>query len=240
MSDRRPVVACGDPHGDWKPLLEMCERVNPSAVVLVGDCDLSRPLRETLADLWSAGTAVHYIPGNHDTDAPEWWANLVGDHPTGNLNGRVETIEGMRIAGLGGIFAGKIWFPKAADEVIGPNYASREDWLRKNQHHRFRNNMQPRDLNGLPLKQRTYIYPEDVEALERIRREDGAVDILVTHEAPPTHQHGFYGIQMAAEACGARLVIHGHHHYSYTGVLPNGCKVRGLAKAEPWVIDLGG
>ena len=54
----------------------------------------------------------------------------------------------------------------------------------------------------------------------------------MTHEAPTCHRHGFVGIDMAAEACRARLVVHGHHHESYTGEIGRGTKVCGLATAE--------
>ncbi len=57
-------------------------------------------------------------------------------------------------------------------------------------------------------------------------------DVLVTHEAPSCHKHGFAGIDVAAAACRARLVVHGHHHATYDGVLPGGVRVKGLGKAE--------
>ena len=59
-----------------------------------------------------------------------------------------------------------------------------------------------------------------------------AHDELLMHEALSRHRHGFVGIDMAAEACRARLVIHGHHHEGAGGVLPGGVRVRGLAIAE--------
>ena len=80
---------------------------------------------------------------------------------------------------------------------------------------------------GLPLAERATIFPEDVRALTDMR-----VDVLVTHEAPSTHRHGFVGIDIAAAACRARLVVHGHHHESVEGTLPDGTPVRGLARAE--------
>jgi hypothetical protein len=63
-------------------------------------------------------------------------------------------------------------------------------------------------------------------------------DILVTHEAPTSHPHGFAPIDALAEACGARLIVHGHHHQSYEAVLASGIRVRGLGLAEPWLLDL--
>ena len=39
-------------------------------------------------------------------------------------------------------------------------------------------------------------------------------DILVTHEAPSAHVHGFMAIDDLAIQLGAKLVVHGHHHES--------------------------
>ncbi|MEE3622988.1 metallophosphoesterase [Nitrospirillum sp. BR 11752] len=233
---RRPIVAVGDPHGDWQPLLEVCQRVRPAAVLIVGDCDLSRPIHETLAPLWEAGIRVRYVIGNHDVDSPAWFANLVEDHPTGNLHGRAEEIEGVMVAGLSGIYSPMVWFPKSSHEHLGPFFWSREAWLRKHPHLQRQRDVGARDGRGLPIKYHGLIFPEDHDLLAEIGRVERA-DILLTHEAPPTHRYGFLGIQQAAEACGAKLVIHGHHHQSYEGVLPNGCKVRGLARGEPWVVQ---
>jgi len=56
----------------------------------------------------------------------------------------------------------------------------------------------------------------------------------VTHEAPSCHRHGYAVIDDLAAAGGAKLIVHGHHHDSYTATLPNGIPVRGLGLAEPW------
>jgi hypothetical protein len=36
----------------------------------------------------------------------------------------------------------------------------------------------------------------------------------------------------------ARLIVHGHHHESYTAELASGIDVRGLAVAETWVLEM--
>jgi hypothetical protein len=82
----------------------------------------------------------------------------------------------------------------------------------------------------LPLFHRDTIFPEDFDRLAAI-----GCDILVTHEAPSSHPHGFAAIDALAAACGARLIVHGHHHQSYAAELGNGIKVRGLGLAEPWL-----
>ena len=88
--------------------------------------------------------------------------------------------------------------------------------------------MAERWRGGLPLRARDAIFPEDVEKLRRFR-----ADILVTHEAPSAHRHGFIGIDEAAKTCWVKLVIHGHHHEGYEREFPaTRLRVRGLAKAE--------
>ncbi|TWB45832.1 metallophosphoesterase family protein [Nitrospirillum pindoramense] len=231
-SVQQPIVAVGDPHGNWRPLLECCAQVQPSAVIIVGDCELNRPLRQELATLVDAGVTLAYVPGNHDADRREWWDNLVGDHPGGNLHGRAMDLGGLRVAGLGGVYAERVYWPKA-EEDPAPTYRDRQSWIRAN-----RRNLASGEI---PLKYRATIFPEDHAAVAAAGKK-GAVDVLVTHEAPLTHRYGFAGIGLAARACRARLVVHGHHHEGYEGELagPGGCRVKGLGLAEPWVVEVPG
>lgn len=75
------------------------------------------------------------------------------------------------------------------------------------------------------------IFPEDIEALRGVR-----ADVLVAHEAPSCHRSGFVGIDTAANVTAARLVIHGRHHESGTGRVPSGIPVRGLGRAEAFLL----
>jgi predicted phosphodiesterase len=84
---------------------------------------------------------------------------------------------------------------------------------------------------GLPMGWRASIFPEDHQALQRKR-----ADILVTHEAPCSHPHGFVGIDQLAKDMRVGLVVHGHHHHSYESKTPNGIRARGLGLAEPWIL----
>ncbi len=215
------VIFYGDPHGEWGPLRVACRDERPDAAVILGDCDLARPLRIQLASLFGAGIPVHWIPGNHDTDKAEYYDYLWGDHPAGILHARCCRIGGMAVAGLGGVFKGRIWLPQLNNGgAAEPVHASRKACLR-------RLPRQERWRDGLPLGMRDAIFPEDVDALKRWH-----ADVLVTHEAPSCHRHGSVGIDQAAMHCRARLIVHGHHHESYEGALPSGALVRGLAKAE--------
>ncbi len=78
--------------------------------------------------------------------------------------------------------------------------------------------------NGtMPQRHRVTIFPDDVEDLSREK-----ADILITHEAPSVHKHGFQTLDRLAETLGARLIVHGHHHLPYEAELDSGIKVIGL------------
>jgi predicted phosphodiesterase len=212
------ILIYGDPHGEWRPLLRAVTEERPDGVVILGDCDLAVPLREQLKPLFDAGIRVRWIHGNHDNDREDWHGHLWEDYPEGSLHGRWSQVGDMIVAGVGGIFKERVWYPRF--EMADPIYASRRDYLRR----------QPRSdrwRGGLALRQRDTIFPEDIDALRGWR-----ADVLVTHEAPSCHRHGFIGLDVAASLCAARLLVHGHHHESYEAVLQNGTKVRGLGRAE--------
>lgn len=217
------IVFCGDPHGEFRFLLEACESQRPEAAVTVGDMMLDAPLREALAPLFDAGIAVHYVGGNWDWHSEEWHDRLFLSHPTGNLHGTCRDIGGLRVGGLGGVFLPDVWLPRSGHEE--PRFRTRDGVLR---------DVPPRDRwrGGLPLDRRQAIVPEDAEALARHR-----LDVLVCHEAPTTHRFGFAAIDDLARRTGAWLVVHGHCHRAHTARLRDGTCVRGLGMAEPWRLD---
>jgi hypothetical protein len=143
---------------------------------------------------------------------------IVGDYAEGNIHACWVQAGGLIVAGLGGDFKERIWYPRFDYTV--PAHATRRSYLRQLRR-------ADRWQGGLPLRVRDAIFPEDIEALCGLR-----VDLLVTHEAPTCRRHGFAGIDMAAETCKARLLVHGHHHDSYSGVTKSGIRVRGLKRAE--------
>lgn len=212
------ILIYGDPHGEWRPLLEACAAEASAAVIILGDCDLTAPLREQIAPVFEAGIDVHWIPGNHDARTVVAHDLLWGDHPEGNLHAVVADIGGLAVSGLGGVFKQRVWYPRAG--VAEPHFSDRDAYLRQVK-------TAERWRGGLPLSARDAIFPEDVAALRRVR-----ADVLVTHEAPSCHKYGFVGIDAAAAACRARLVVHGHHHATYDGFLPGDIRVKGLGKAE--------
>ena len=133
--------------------------------------------------------------------------------------------DGVRVAGLPGVFKPSVWYPTPGGwrgAIDPPRFRNRAAFLAAQPAARVWR-------GGLPLWHRDSIFPDDVARLA-----DQRFDVLVTHEAPSCHRHGFTAIDDLAAAGGARLIVHGHHHDSYTATLPNGIAVRGLGLAEAW------
>lgn len=211
----------GDPHGQFSDIISIALELQPKGLVLLGDLDLDRPLTQEFKAVRDAGIQVFWIPGNHDGDRDEWYANLFGGHAGGlSIHGRVVEIAGQRVAGLGGVFREQVWRPPAE-----PVLHKRSQMLAKCQTGsklqlwRAAHETKP----GLPRRHRVSIWPEDYERLAQQQ-----ADILVVHEAPSCHRSGFAVIDQLAEAMGAQLIVHGQHHHDYTAVLPSGIRVIGV------------
>jgi predicted phosphodiesterase len=208
----RGILFCGDPHGEFSQIVLAVRETSPAAVILLGDMDLPAPLDEVMAPVLESGTEVWWIPGNHDGDREDWHDRLfLSSLADRNIHGRVVEIDGLRVAGLGGVFRGRIWDPREHF----PKFLSRDYFLAQTPGQRWR--------GGLPRRHRVTIFPDDVSAIVREK-----VDILVTHEAPTTVSGGWEIIGGIASAMGASAVIHGHHHVSYAARLPSGVAVHGV------------
>ena len=189
------ILFCGDPHGHFGHIIEAVQEHQPAAVILLGDLQAQRPLEVELAPILDK-TEVWFIHGNHDTDSEADHDHLFGSALADrNLHGRVVEIAGLRIAGLGGVFRGKVWAPPAPATFENP-----KQYLA----HCGKGNFWRGDL---PLKHRSTIFPVDYERLQKQR-----ADILVTHEAPSSHPHGFAAIDELARRLGVSTSFHGHHH----------------------------
>jgi len=171
--------------------------------------DLSEPLDECLAEIVDL-TEIYFIPGNHDYDHQEYHDNLFNSSLSrNNLDGKVVEIAGLKIAGLGGVFKGKIWHPDT-----GVKWLRREDLLYS---------LPPNVSNGgIRRHHECAIWYEDYERLAEQK-----ADILITHEAPSCHRHGFEELDLLAEVMGAKLIVHGHHHSHYNACLESGIRVCG-------------
>jgi len=217
---RHPLLFAGDPHRNFAPILRACAVHPPGTLILLGDCECDEPLPRILAPAIEAGWDVKWIMGNRDTDTVRAFDNLVSAHAHGDIGGRTAAAAGLHMGGLAGVFKPRVWHPV---ECPIPQFHSRAEFV-----HALP--PQERWRDGLPLWHRDTIFPEDFDHLRSQR-----FDILVTHEAPSSHRHGFAVIDALAATAGARLIVHGHHHESYAATLPNGIRVRGLGLAEPWL-----
>jgi predicted phosphodiesterase len=219
------ILFAGDPHRNFSPIIRACLARPPANLILLGDVDCQRPLRQEFASVLAAGWRVSWILGNHDCETEAAYDNLVNDCPDGDLGFCVVEVDGCRVAGLPGVFKPSIWYPRLDDgsrQIEPPRFRNSDTFLAAQPESR-------RWRGGLPLWHRDSIFPDDVDRLAKLR-----FDILVTHEAPSCHRHGFAVIDDLAAAGGASLIVHGHHHDSYSATLPNGIAVRGLGLAEPW------
>lgn len=188
---------CGDTHGGFGHLIDAVQAQRPAAIILLGDIQTDLPLHQQLAEL-DALTQVWFIHGNHDTGSVTHYENLfTGPWADRNLHGRVVEIAGHRVAGLGGVFRGQVWFPPTpwrfvSEAALLAALPVRDHWR-----------------NGLPLKHRSTIFPLALAQLATQR-----ADILVTHEAPSAHPHGFSALDELAQHLGVKASFHGHHHDS--------------------------
>ncbi|PHS72134.1 MAG: metallophosphoesterase [Cycloclasticus sp.] len=214
------MLFAGDPHGQFRPIINAVNQHRPEAVVLLGDMDAEQPLDECLEEI-SDLTEIYFIPGNHDYDREGWYNNLFGSSlSANNLDGRVVEVAGVKIAGLGGVFKGKVWHPES-----GIRWSRREDLL-----HFLPSNV---SKHGLRRHHEAAIWYEDYERLA-----EQEADILVTHEAPSCHRHGFEELDVLAEMMGVKRIFHGHHHSHYKAHLESGINVCGAPLQG--VVDING
>ena len=221
----------GDIHGRFSHILKQLELTpmaeRPVAIVFLGDLEPQRPLLQEYRPFLDAAVEPWHIHGNHDTDRQDTWQNMVDAHER-NLHGRVVMIAGVRIAGLGGVFRGEVWFPRDGTESpLFQSYTNYERDLRRQTGVRRRvskmNAIQAESipghvselanatLDGRLRRHSSTIFPDTVATLARLR-----VDVLVSHEAPAAHPHGFRAIDDLARAMRVSAVFHGHHHSDRT------------------------
>jgi predicted phosphodiesterase len=190
------VLFCGDPHGQFRHILRAADELRASAVILLGDLEPGRPLHEELA---SIADKLWYIHGNHDTDSERNWNHLWGSKLADkNLDGRVAALpNGLRIAGLGGVFRESVWYPSL---TTPPQFRNRQEHVRATP-------QQDWWQGGVQRKHWSTIYPDELDRLSLMQ-----ADILITHEAPGYHHNGFDILDTPAQSMGVKVTLHGHHH----------------------------
>ncbi|MND35164.1 Calcineurin-like phosphoesterase superfamily domain protein [compost metagenome] len=210
------ILFCGDPHGEFEHIIQHVQQSTPAAVIILGDLCLSQSFEQTFAPILER-TDVWFIHGNHDTDEVRYHDYLFAC-PERNLHGRVVDIDGLKIAGFGGIFRSQVWYPPAL-----PRYTTRKNFIA----HCGKGNLW---RGYLPRKHRSSIFPEDIQYFEGLK-----ADILVTHEAPIAHPHGFLAIDELAQSLGAITIIHGHHHepFNYNDNSAFNIGIHGLMELDP-------
>ena len=201
------ILFCGDPHGSFKQIVFAVFKYKPQAIVLLGDYNLDVPLERHLQPIIGM-TKIYWIPGNHDFDSVAEHENLFNSALIyNNLHLKVVEIDGLRIAGLGGIFMERIWMPGSI-----PKWIDKKHWLQ----------CKPSNVKKIPVHMDNAIWYHEFERMKNSVR----ADILVTHEAPSCHRHGFKVLDELAEAIGATRIFHGHHHKYYRDSV-NGIEVTG-------------
>jgi predicted phosphodiesterase len=220
MSRHNRILFAGDPHGNFKPLIAAVHKYRPEAVILLGDYDLEMPLENCLQEIVGL-TEIWWIAGNHDFESDGKYNNLFNSaFSDKDLHLKVTEIAGIRVAGLGGIFLGRVWYPPQQ-----PKWLGKQHYL----HHQSAKLKQ----SGMSLKYKSAIWHDEFEALKTQK-----ADILVTHEAPGSHRHGFKVIGELAAAMGVKNIFHGHLHENYASVIRKDIKVVGVADSA--VSDLIG
>jgi hypothetical protein len=204
----RRLWFCGDVHGEFSYLSRtlLDSPTKPSWIIFLGDVDIDhKPFHEVLEPLHRnlPLVKVAFIHGNHDADTYEHWSMLHDCADAVALHDQVMFLDmagvsdqdRIRLAGLGGNFLGRVWSPPG--KVVFRNKAS----AMNRGPYQWRNGQRPYpSLNGA-------IYPDDVEYLSTLR-----ADILVTHEAPSCHPHGFAAIDQLARDMHVVRTFHGHQH----------------------------
>ena len=192
------ILFCGDAHGQLQHVVEAALRLKPMAVVLLGDIESPRPLHIELAAIREL---VWWISGNHDSDRAASYAHLFESELADRcIDGKVVTLpDGTRLAGLGGVFREKIWYPPSP-----ARHESYDDWLKT-----LQRGWQKREAmyQMQRLTHRSSIFPGTYLRLAAQR-----ADILVTHEAGGSHPNGFQAIDELAAAMEAHTTFHGHQH----------------------------
>lgn len=109
MINHNQIWMLGDVHGEYRYLHRALfgASVTPAWLVFLSDVDADdRPLPAYLDALRAQWPSLRFafIHGNHDADSDAHWAVLHDCGDATPLYGRVATLGGLRVAGLGGRF----------------------------------------------------------------------------------------------------------------------------------------
>ena len=66
------ILFAGDPHGNFRQIIEVVLEYRPKAVIMLGDLTPDRPLEEVVEPIMDM-TQIYWIPGNHEGDRDIWY-----------------------------------------------------------------------------------------------------------------------------------------------------------------------
>jgi predicted phosphodiesterase len=195
--------ALGDIHGDFESAARIVARHEDVRFWLcVGD------VADDAGRYQPVGSRVYWIKGNNENFDAIAARDLPASLPFLD-NGEMLTIDGLRVAGLGGTFA-PTWYETAAADLPHPQKGTAK-------------------ATALADKRRHFVREE----VERLKAMIG-IDVLLTHEAARPYRIGGRGpdagktpINEVLAAAAPRLHLFGHHH-AYTDQERQGVRSIGL------------
>ena len=191
------ILICGDAHGKFAHILDATERLDPQAVVLLGDMEFKRAAHIELAPI--RDRLLHPRKPRHRHRAGLGQPHEFGigrsvyrrprrcpsrRHATGRSR------RGVQRKGLGATLAACPRKLRRLARVVAVGMAE------------ARVDVSTRTPTPSVIHFSRCLRPATAER----------ADILVTHEAPYPHPHGRIAINELADALGVRLVFHGHEH----------------------------
>jgi len=198
---RDRIWLCGDVHGNLTALQRALqwEPSPPEAILFLGDMDPPEPIGPWLRQTVGEFIPFRWIHGNHEVDTEQRSRDTFDALGIElNIDGKVVEIQGLRIAGLGGIFRKEIWMPPAL-----PLFQRIEDY---EAHLRGLGSKEP-FVDAKLRTHRSSIFPNAYDALA-----EQSADVLLIHDAPSCHPHGNAAYDDLAQVLGVKWVAHGHHH----------------------------
>ena len=153
-------------------------------IIYLDDLQAQKPMQDEL----------RVILNDTDSDADD--DNLLGSSlASRNRHAKAVDVAGMRIAGRGVVFRGRVRSPPSDPAIALPGdlvrFVGRGNLWR----------------NGLMRKHRSTIFAVDDVSLMTRR-----ADVLIPHEATSVHRHGWGAVDALASSLRVRQSLHGHHH----------------------------
>ena len=223
-----------------------------SDVIFLGDIEAQRPFETEIAPILALGVEVHWIVGNHDTDSEENWRHL-RDRCTvawmaSDRDRRAPDCRSRRRFSQPDLVPAGFENAAAVEDPAFQSYDEFSADLGKNRAQapaiedgsdqmeaipdRIAKLMDP-TKNGQLRKHCSTIFPDVVRSLSAQH-----ADILLTHEAPGYHRHGFDELTRLAQAMGVRMAVHAHHHENLDhGTDPHGFAAFGVGFCDVAMLD---